>query len=483
MKSGANMKFPENFLWGGATAANQCEGAYLEDGKGLSIADAMPGGKERFKKVFAKDFDWTIDETLNSYPNHSGIDHYHRYEEDIALFAEMGFKAYRFSIAWTRIFPTGMEAEPNQLGLAHYDKVIDTCIKHNIEPVITISHYEMPLYLAKEFGGWQDRQLVDLYTKYARVLIEKFGHKVKYWMTFNEINGALHFPALSLGMVPSTGSTNKQLVFQALHHQFVASAEVVKMAHEMHDDIQIGMMTIYATGYGMDCHPLNQVANMEKGQEVNGFCCEVQANGEYPAYTQRMFNKYGVSELSMEAGDLDLLKNYPVDYIGLSYYMSTAIDVVDPEAAKVAGNLTGGIKNPYLETSDWGWQTDAIGLRIGLNELYSTYKKPLFIVENGLGAHDHPTEDFQVHDDYRISYLKKHIVEMGKAIEDGVDLIGYTPWGCIDLVSASTGEMAKRYGFIYVDKDDEGHGTLNRYKKDSFYWYKKVIETNGEELE
>ncbi len=476
------MKFPTNFLWGGATAANQCEGAYLEDGKGLSIADAMPGGKLRFKKINAKEFDWTIDETSNQYPNHTGIDHYHRYEEDIALFAEMGFKCYRFSIAWTRIFPTGMEDIPNEKGLAHYEKMIDTCLKYDIEPVITISHYEMPLYLAKEYGGWQDRRLIDSYVRYATTLIERFGSKVKYWMTFNEINGALHFPSLSLGMVPSTGSLDKQKVFQGLHHQFVASSLVVKKAHELVEGIQVGMMTIYATGYGFDCNPLNQVANMEKNQEVNGFCCEVQAGGAYPTYTKRLFEKYGVQSLEMEPTDIELLKSYPVDYIGLSYYMSTSIDVVDPEAAKVAGNLTGGIKNPHLETSEWGWQKDPIGLRIGLNELYTRFKTPLFIVENGLGAIDILTEENKVYDTYRISYLREHIEQMGLAIADGVDLIGYTPWGCIDLISASTGEMSKRYGFIYVNQDDQGEGTLNRYKKESFYWYKEVISSNGEQL-
>lgn len=476
------MKFPENFLWGGATSASQCEGAYLSDGKGLSTADALPGGKTRFQTIFSPDFDWEIDETKYYYPAHSGIDHYSRYQEDIELFAEMGFRCYRFSIAWTRIFPTGIDTEPNEAGLAHYEKVIDTCLKYNIEPVITISHYEMPLYLAKEFGGWQDRRLIEHFVRYAKVLLERFASKVKYWMTFNEINGALHFPALSLGMIPRTGSNDKQLVFQALHHQFVASSLVVKLAHEIDPAIKIGMMTIYATGYGYDCHPANQVANMEKNQEINGFCCDVQAGGSYPSYTQRIFKKYRVKPLKMATDDLALIKKYPVDYIGLSYYMSTTIDVIDPERAKVAGNLTGGAKNPYLKTSDWGWQTDSAGLRIGLNELYQRYHKPLFVVENGLGAVDILTENKKIHDSYRIDYLREHIIEMGKALEDGVELMGYTPWGCIDLVSISTGEMSKRYGFIYVDKDDEGQGTLSRYKKDSFYWYQKVIRTNGKNI-
>ena len=248
------MKFPKNFLWGGATSANQIEGSYRSDGKGLSIADAMPGGKGRFKKVMDPDFDWTITEE-NMYPNHTGIDHYRRYKEDIALFAEMGFKSYRFSIAWTRIFPTGVEEEPNEVGLQFYQDIIDMCLSYKIEPVITISHYEMPLYLAKELGGWKNRVLIEHYVRYAKVLLDRFGDKVQYWMTFNEINGGLHFPALSLGLIPKTGANNKQNLFQALHHQFVASSLVVKYAEEISERLKIGMMTIYATTYAFDSHP------------------------------------------------------------------------------------------------------------------------------------------------------------------------------------------------------------------------------------
>lgn len=472
--------FPKTFLWGGATSANQCEGSYLSDGKGLSIADAMPGGKLRFKTIMNPNFKWEIDPNTYTYPNHLGIDHYTRFEEDIKLFAEMGFKCYRFSIAWSRIFPNGDEKEPNVKGLDFYNTLIDTCLVYGIEPVITISHYEMPLHLAKHYGGWKNRALIDFYLNYAKTVISEFGSRVRYWMTFNEINSALHFPSLSLGLVPSTGSLEKQNIFQGLHHQFVASAKTVAFAKTIREDIQIGMMTIYATGYAMDANPLNQVANLEKCQEINDYCCSVQALGIYPAFTQRICKRYGVSPLEMEVDDLKILKENPVDFIGISYYMSLAIDVVDAEAAKVSGNLTGGIKNPFLETSQWGWQTDAIGLRIGLNELYSKYKKPIFIVENGLGAHDSVNDDGSIDDDYRIDYLKMHVEQMEAAIEDGVELIGYTPWGCIDLVSASTGEMSKRYGFIYVDLDDQGKGTLARTRKKSFYWYQKLIESNGE---
>lgn len=474
--------FPKGFLWGGATAANQLEGAYQEGGKGLSVADAMPGGKTRLEVLGSDTFDWTIDEAQYVYPNHRGIDHYHRFKEDIALFAKMGFKCYRFSIAWTRIFPKGDELTPNKEGLAFYEQVIDECLKYGIEPVITISHYEMPLHLAKEYGGWKNRELITFYERYAKVVLEKFHSKVNYWMTFNEINSAFHFPALSQGMVNSTGASDYQNVFQAWHNQFVASSKAVKIGHELNPDLQIGCMIIYATTYSMDSNPINQMATIEQNQEMNFFCADVQVRGEYPAYTKRIFDKYNVSELDIAEGELELLKDYPVDYIGFSYYMSSVVDITDEEAAKASGNLLAGLKNPFLKASEWGWQIDPVGLRIALNELYNRYEKPVFIIENGLGAIDKVDENFYVADDYRIDYLREHIEAMAAAIVDGVDIMGYTPWGCIDLVSASTGEMSKRYGFIYVDLDDEGNGTGNRYEKKSFDWYRQVIATNGTNL-
>ena len=474
--------FPKGFLWGGATAANQLEGAYLEDGKGLSVADAMPGGKQRFQIIGSETFNWEIDESKYVYPNHRGIDHYHRYKEDIALFAKMGFNCYRFSIAWARIFPKGDETTPNEAGLKFYDQVIDECLKHGIEPVITISHYEMPLHLAKEYGGWKNRQLIDFFETYAKTVLTRYGKKVKYWMTFNEINSAFHFPALSQGMVKATGGRDYQNIFQAWHNQFVASAKAVKIGHEINPDMQIGCMIIYATTYSIDANPINQAETMVQNQEFNFYCTDAQVRGIYPSYQQRMFEKYGVKALDIAEEDLELMKQYPVDYIGFSYYMSTAVNVTTEEDDNVAGNLLGGVRNPFLEASEWGWQIDPEGLRIGLNELYDRYQKPLFIVENGLGAIDKVDENFYVEDDYRIDYLRRHIEAMSEAVKDGVDLMGYTPWGCIDLVSASTGEMSKRYGFIYVDLDDEGNGTMNRYEKKSFHWYKKVIETNGQDL-
>ncbi|CAI3357476.1 glycoside hydrolase family 1 protein [Enterococcus cecorum] len=476
--------FPENFLWGGATAANQLEGAYLADGKGLSVADAMPGGKIRFEVLGSPEFDWTIDEEKYVYPNHKGISYYEHFKEDIALFAEMGFKCYRFSIAWSRIFPQGDELEPNEAGLKFYDQVIDECLKYGIEPVITISHYEMPLNLAKRYGGWKNRELIAFYERYAKVVLTHFHRKVKYWMTFNEINSALHFPALSQGMVLSNGAGDFKNIAQAWHNQFVASSLAVKIGHELDPDLKIGCMIIYATTYSLDANPVNQAATMEQNQIFNYYCADVQVRGEYPGYTNRFLNSRGVKfeDLDITKEDLDLLKAYPVDYVGFSYYMSSAVTVTGDESDTVAGNLLGGVRNPFLKASEWGWQIDPVGLRIALNELYNRYQKPVFVVENGLGAVDEITAEGQIIDDYRIDYLRAHIEQMAKAIEDGVDLMGYTPWGCIDLVSASTGEMSKRYGFIYVDLDDKIEGSGKRMKKKSFDWYKQVIATNGADL-
>ncbi|WP_207940356.1 6-phospho-beta-glucosidase [Enterococcus sp. DIV2402] len=478
------MVFKKDFLWGGATAANQCEGAYDVDGKGLSVADAMPGGRERMSIISSPNFNWDVELTNYRYPNHVGIDHYHRFKEDITLFAEMGFKAYRFSIAWSRIFPKGDELEPNEKGLAFYDALIDECLSYGIEPVITISHYEMPLHLAKEYGGWKNRQLVAFFERYAKVILERYAHKVKYWMTFNEINSAMEFPALSQGLIPSTGSDDYTNRFQAWHHQFVASALAVKIGKSVREDIQIGCMQIYAPLYAFDSNPENQFASQLKQRAFDYFTSDVQVRGYYPTYIKQLLKTYNATMPVMEEGDEELLRDNTVDYIGFSYYMSMAINEKSAEETDpAAGNLMEGVRNPFLEASEWGWQIDPLGLRISLNDLWDRYQVPLFIVENGLGAKDTIDEKGAINDDYRIEYLAKHIQTMKEAVEDGVDLMGYTPWGCIDLVAASTGEMSKRYGFIYVDLDDEGNGSFNRQKKKSFNWYKKVIASNGEDLE
>ncbi|PGV52575.1 glycoside hydrolase family 1 protein [Bacillus sp. AFS037270] len=476
-----NRKFPEGFLWGGATAANQLEGASQEGGKGLNLADVLPGGKVRLELLMKPGFNYEIDESKYHYPNHEAIDFYHRYKEDIALFAEMGFKVFRMSIAWSRIFPRGDEETPNEEGLAFYDRVFDALHKHGIEPVVTISHYETPLHLIKEYGAWKNRKLIGFFERYARTVFDRYKNKVKYWMTFNEINGATHFPLFGLGFSASSEEARLQESFQGLHHQFVASALAVKIGHEIIPGSQIGCMLVYAPVYAFDSNPENVMHALKEEQIFNYYCGDVQVRGEYPAFAERYFKENGI-KLDIQDGDLEIIKEGTVDYIGFSYYMSRTEKKEKTNEESSSGNIIGGVKNPFLKASDWGWEIDPEGLRISLNKLYDRYQVPLFIVENGLGAIDKVEADGAINDDYRIDYLRDHIKAMGEAIEDGVNLIGYTPWGCIDLVSASTGEMSKRYGFIYVDRHDDGSGTLERSRKKSFFWYKDVIATNGEQL-
>ena len=464
--------FNDDFLWGGAIAANQCEGAYLEDGKGLSIQDIMPNG------VVGEISEEPIEENLKLV----GIDFYHRYKEDIKLFAEMGFKTLRFSIAWSRIFPKGDEKEPNELGLKFYDNVIDECLKYGIEPLVTLSHYETPLHLAKTYDGWRSRKLIGFFENYCRVVFERYKGKVKYWLTFNEINAVIHFPLMGAGIYTPKSQLTKQDVYQAAHHELVASALAVKLAHEIMPEAKVGCMVLGVVNYPMTPKPDDMIASMERDRDLM-FFTDVQVRGKYPRYTKKLFRELNV-EIQMEPGDEELLKN-TVDFISFSYYMSkcTAKDLSKYEKGR--GNLTSGVKNPYLKESEWGWQIDPQGLRYICNYFYDRYEKPLFIVENGLGAIDELVEvngEKTVIDDYRIKYLNDHLVELGKAIDDGVEVLGYTSWGCIDLVSASTAELKKRYGFIYVDRNNDGSGTLERYKKKSFHWYKEVIRTNGKVL-
>ncbi len=478
------MAFPKGFLWGGACAANQFEGAWDVDGKGPSVPDMCTNGSHTTPKWVT-----TAIRPDKLYPSHEAIDFYHHYEGDIALFAEMGFKVFRTSINWTRIYPTGEEETPNEAGLAFYDKVFDCCKKYGIEPLVTISHYELPYALVEKYNGWADRRLVDCYVRYCKTIFERYKDKVKYWLTFNEINmGALPTGNLmALGLVqgyegPRTGiPDNEGLRFQALHHQFVASAKAVAFAHEHYPQFQMGDMNIFAAFYPLTCDPDDVLACQQRNQMVNWFCSDIQVRGEYPHYARRYFAERGI-EIKTEPGDEEILRKGTVDFYTFSYYMSNCITTHET-GAQVSGNGLGGEKNPYLKASDWGWQIDPKGLRWSLNEIYDRYRIPLMVVENGLGAFDKLEADGTIHDPYRIDYLRQHIQQMAEAVKDGVDLRGYTTWGPIDLVSAGTGEMAKRYGFIYVDKYDDGTGDLTRRRKDSFYWYKKVIATNGEDLD
>ncbi|MBM7709863.1 6-phospho-beta-glucosidase [Enterococcus lemanii] len=474
------MGFREDFLWGGATAANQCEGGYQAGGRGLANVDLAPLGKDRNAVITGQKKMFQFEEGY-TYPAQVGIDMYHRYKEDIALFGEMGFKTYRLSIAWSRIFPKGDEKEPNEEGLLFYENLFKECHKHGIEPLVTITHFDCPMHLVEKYGAWRSRELVGFYENLCRVLFTRYKGLVKYWLTFNEINMILHAPFMGAGLYFEAGENQEQVKYQAAHHELVASAIATKIAHEVDPNNQVGCMLAAGSYYPYSCNP-EDVFKAQQADHENYFFIDVQSRGEYPAYALKRLEREGI-QIEMVDGDLELLKNHTVDFISFSYY-SSRVSSVDPELlAKTSGNIFASIKNPYLKASEWGWQIDPLGLRITMNNLYDRYQKPLFIVENGLGAVDIPDENGYVVDDYRIEYLAAHIQAMKDAVElDGVDLLGYTTWGCIDLVSAGTGEMKKRYGFIYVDRDNDGNGTLNRSKKKSFDWYKKVIATNGEDL-
>ncbi|KXT75738.1 glycoside hydrolase family 1 protein [Streptococcus sp. DD12] len=473
--------FPQDFLWGGATAANQYEGAYDADGKGLSVQDVTPKGGTPHHPG-------DLDPIITEEPTEDnlklvGIDFYHRYKEDIALFAEMGFKVYRTSIAWSRIFPNGDELEPNEAGLQFYDDLFDELAKYGIEPLVTLSHYETPLHLARKYNGWTNRQLISFYERYVRTVFTRYKDKVKYWLTFNEINSVLHAPFMSGGIATPMAELSQQELYQAVHHELVASALATKIGHEINPDFQVGCMVLSMPAYPMTSKP-QDVWAAHSFENQNYLFSDIHARGKYPGYAKRYFRENGIS-IDFAPGDAELLAENTVDFISFSYYVSV-VAAHDPENyASGRGNLLGGLVNPYLESSEWGWQIDPIGLRLVLNAYYDRYQLPLFIVENGLGAKDVLVEGPNgptVEDDYRIDYLKQHLKEVGQAIADGVELLGYTTWGCIDLVSASTAEMSKRYGFIYVDRNDDGSGSLNRYKKKSFDWYKEVIATNGAKL-
>lgn len=473
------MALSNDFLWGGAIAANQTEGAYQAGGKGMSLVDILPSGTDRWKALATPHK--TMKTDYGYYPSHESINFYENYREDIKLFAEMGFKVFRMSISWSRIFPDGDEEVPNEAGLKFYDDVFDELHKYGIEPLVTINHFDTPLALFKNYGGWKNRKLVDFYEKYARVLFERYGSKVKYWLTHNEINMLLHIPFFGAALDVSDSENPDRDKYQSAHHQLLASSIATRIAKENNPDIQIGCMLAAGEVYYNTPEPKDVHAALKANREQY-FFIDVQSRGYYPGYAWKLFEDLGV-ELKIENGDLDILKENTVDFISFSYYSSRLVSA-DPEVNKQiqGGNAFASLENPYLKTSDWGWQIDPLGLRITMNQVYDRYQKPLFIVENGLGAKDELTEDGKVYDDYRIEYMREHLAEMINAVEDGVELWGYTSWGCIDLVSAGTGEMKKRYGFIYVDRDNEGNGTNKRYKKKSFDWYRNVIGSNGENL-
>ena len=486
----APLHFPEGFLWGGATAANQVEGAWDEGGKGMTIQDCLPY-REPDLNDYTKSFAYTtrdLEEALAAgseanYPKRRAIDFYHHYKEDIGLFAEMGFRVFRMSICWSRIYTDPRDEKPNEEGIAYYEDMFKECLKYGIEPLVTLSHYDPPLTLVTEYQGWYSREAIDLFEKYARTCFERFGPYVKYWLTFNEVDAMLRHAVTSGGLIEDRfpGKNFEEVVYQAMHHQMVASAKAVKLCHELCPDAQVGCMMTRLCFYPYTCKPEDNLATQQRMRGIYRYV-DIQTFGEYPRYLLKEMERKGV-RVRMEPGDEELLSAGTVDFVSFSYYMTSCM-AADTEGLDMApGNTVNGVKNPYLPSSEWGWQTDASGLRFSLVELYDRFRKPLFIVENGLGARDTLEDDGAVHDPYRKAYLAEHVRAMSDAINlDGVDLMGYTWWGCIDLVSESTRQMSKRYGFIYVDMDDYGNGTQRRYKKDSFEYYKQVIASNGTEL-
>jgi len=484
------MELREDFLWGGAIAASQVEGAFNQGGKGLSVADVASyktnldvndyDGHNKITKVLVDEA--IAEKGVGIYPKRRGIDFYNRYKEDIALFSEMGFNVLRLSLSWSRVFPKGDELDPNEEGLKYYDNVIDALLERNIQPLVTLSHYEMPLYLVNTYGGWENKKLIGFFKNFATTLFKRYRGKVKLWLTFNEIDSILRHPFRTAGMIPDGSQEFVARTFKALHHQFLAAAIVTKLAHEIDSENKVGCMITKLPFYPHTCDPAD-VLKAQEMNRLNHIFSDVQVYGEYPIHALAFMKKMGIV-LEITEEDQQILSEGQCDFISFSYYMSFVTAANDTGLEITSGNTAKGIKNPHLESSEWGWQIDPKGLKYALIDTYDRYKKPLFVVEAGLGAVDEIGSSGEIIDDYRIDFLREHIKEMVVAVEEcGVDLMGFTAWAPIDLVSVSTSQMSKRYGFIYVDLDDDGNGTMERSRKKSFNWYKQVIQSNGKKLD
>ncbi|MEG0277078.1 MAG: family 1 glycosylhydrolase [Coprobacillus sp.] len=484
--------FDKDFLWGGAISCSQADGGWQEGGKGTSTQDLrylnpawnrdeveykhhnIPFSKAEFEQALQ-------DQETTYYPNRRGIEFYHHYKEDIELFAKMGMKLFRTSICWSRIFPNGDDLQPNQEGIDYYKDMFKECKKHNIKVFATILHYDIPVNLVIKYGGWKNRKTIDFYCQYAEVLFKELGDLVDFWLPFNEFNAGRFAPWDGVCLIQDEEENMNQSIFQCLHHQFIANARVVKMGHKLVPNSQIGGMIARFTTYPATCRPEDAMQSIHDDQYSNWFYTDIMARGKYPQYMERYFDMFNI-HIEMEADDQDILKEGIVDFLSFSYYFSQ-VSTNSQTWEKTAGNLIMANKNPYLETSEWGWQMDPIGLRVTLNQMYDRYELPLIVAENGLGTTDILEADGSVHDQYRIDYLKSHIEQMKEAIIDGVEVLGYTMWGIIDIISCGPLTIDKRYGVIYVDLDNGGHGTGKRYLKDSYYWYQKCIQSHGEELE
>lgn len=484
-------------MWGGSISAAQCEGAWNEAGKSpveVDYADVSTS-QHTFRKVLYKDFDGNVRNDIfpcynivpeggieriesedTHYSNRMGIDFYNRYNEDIELFAEMGFQSLNLSISWARILPYGIEKGINQEGVNYYRSVLTKLKKHNIEPIVTLYKYDQPAILDDKYdGGWLNRGMIDEFLAFVKVCFTEFDDLVKYWITFNEING--------IGMIGHVlGNGSAQNAYQISHHLMLASAKAVKLAHSINQDNQVGCMIYQNTTYPLTPDPADSLDIIKKTQFGTHYFGDTMVRGYYPSYAEKMWEEKNVV-IKMESDDQTILMAGKVDYYAFSCYSSSCSTTHPQETEEVVGNLSMGLKNPYLKQSEWGWTIDPYVLKITLHQLYDRYQIPLMIVENGLGGVDQLEKDGSIHDPYRIDYLRENIKGMLEAVDEGVDLLSYNSWGCIDLVAASTGQISKRYGYIYVDLDDYGKGTMRRYKKDSFYWYKKVIASNGQDLE
>ena len=476
--------FPKAFLWGGAIAANQAEGAFLEGGKGWSVADILKvqdAGdlkKKSNKETSRNDIDFALQDKEGYYPKRYGIDFYHTYKEDLKLLAGMGLKTFRTSISWSRIFPNGDDPQPNEEGLRFYDALLDEIIKNGMEPLITLSHYEMPLHLATHYQGWYNRKTITFFVNYCETVMRRYKDKVKYWIVVNQINLIHHESFNHLGIPSDTVENLMEAKYQAIHHECTASALVTKLAHQINPDFQVGMMVYDGLSEPLTCKPEDVFANMQRNQREY-FFTDLLLRGEYPGYMLRYFKEHDI-HLDIREEDEQVLKEHPADFLALSYYYTCVSSI--HAISELDINDDGAIVNPYIDASEWGWGIDPLGLRTVLNYYYDRYQKPIIIAENGFGTYDEISSDGKIHDERRIAYLREHIRNVKEAIMDGVDVIGYYPWGPIDIISCSSSEMSKRYGFIYVDQDDYGNGSKRRIKKDSYDWYRRVIASNGEDL-
>ncbi len=489
INGGMKMAFPKGFLWGTSISAEQAEGAWDEGGKSpVQIDYATAGSTTEHRKIWYLNADgeresmglwghlpagakYQIFDDLH-YTNHDACDFYHHWEEDLNLFAEMGFTTFNTSLAWSRIYPYGVQGGVNKEGVEFYRKVFTKARELGMDPVITLYKYDEPVYFEETYGGWENRAMIDEFVAFAKTCFTEYKGLINKWMTFNEINILIAFPGKGGDM---------QRTYEELHNQMIASAKSVIAAHEIDPEIKVGAMLCGICSYPLTPDPEDVMANYKHFQDKFCYCGDAMLRGEYPSYSTRIWKENNVC-LNISEEDKQILREGKSDFLGFSYYMSNCITTHANEE-QIGGNMQMGIKNPYLKASDWGWQIDPVGYKYFLHLMYDRYQVPLFDVENGLGAFDTVDEDGCIHDTYRIDYHRAHIQKLKEAVEEGVDIFGYTTWGGLDLVSAGTGQMEKRYGMIYVDMDDKGNGTFERKRKDSFFWYKKCIESNGDELD